>query len=47
MKHHVDLHAIVKREITVKEGHDIGHDLKDYLQLSTTGHVQIHIEPKD
>ncbi len=31
MKYHVDLHAIVDGEISVKEGHDIAHNLKDFL----------------
>ena len=32
MKYHVDLHAIVDSEISVKEGHDIAHKLKDHLR---------------
>jgi divalent metal cation (Fe/Co/Zn/Cd) transporter len=32
MKYHVDLHAIVNAMITVKEGHDLAHKLKDRLQ---------------
>lgn len=49
MTYHVDLHAIVNGEITVKEGHDIAHRLKDYLQaeIPNLGHVLIHIEPND
>ena len=48
MKYHVDLHARVNGEITVKEGHDIAHNLKDFLkeQIPTLGEVLIHIEPK-
>jgi divalent metal cation (Fe/Co/Zn/Cd) transporter len=48
MKYHVDLHARVNGEITVKEGHDIAHNLKDFLkeQITTLGEVLIHIEPK-
>lgn len=47
MKYHVDLHAIVSGEISVKEGHDIAHNLKDYLRnkIPNLGHVLIHIEP--
>ena len=47
MKFHVDLHAIVNSEISVKAGHDISHKLKDYLRLKipNLGHVLIHIEP--
>jgi cation diffusion facilitator family transporter len=49
MKYHVDLHALVKSTITVKEGHDLAHKLKDTLQetIPTLGNVLIHIEPKD
>ncbi len=47
MKYHVDLHATVNADISVKEGHEIAHDLKDYLKLHlpNLGHVLIHIEP--
>jgi cation diffusion facilitator family transporter len=49
MKFHVDLHAIVDATITVKEGHDISHRLKDTLreEIPQLGHVLIHIEPND
>ncbi len=47
MKYHVDLHAIVDGGISVKEGHDIAHLLKDTLRerIFELGHVLIHIEP--
>ncbi|HKO77954.1 MAG TPA: cation diffusion facilitator family transporter [Flavobacterium sp.] len=47
MKYHVDLHARVKGSITVKEGHDLSHLLKDTLRekIPELGHVLIHIEP--
>lgn len=47
MKYHVDLHAIVDANITVKEGHEIAHNLKDTLrkEILELGHVLIHIEP--
>lgn len=47
LKYHVDLHAIVNGELTVKDGHDIAHKLKDTLrqQLPQLGNVLIHIEP--
>jgi cation diffusion facilitator family transporter len=47
MKYHVDLHATVDAEISVKKGHDIAHDLKDTLrrEIPELGHVLIHIEP--
>ncbi len=47
MKYHVDLHAIVDGEISVKSGHDIAHELKDHLrtEIPNLGQVLIHIEP--
>jgi len=47
MKYHVDLHAIVDATISVKEGHDLAHLLKDTLRekIFELGHVLIHIEP--
>lgn len=49
MKFHVDLHVIVNGEIPVKIGHDIAHNLKDYLQqeIPNLGHILIHIEPNE
>jgi cation diffusion facilitator family transporter len=49
MKYHVDLHAIVSATITVKEGHQLAHILKDTLQneIPELGHVLIHVEPDD
>lgn len=47
MKYHVDLHARVNGSISVKEGHDISHKLKDTLKIEIPelGHILIHIEP--
>jgi cation diffusion facilitator family transporter len=47
LKYHIDLHAIVDGKLSVKEGHDIAHKLKDTLrqELPQLGHVLIHIEP--
>ncbi|MCM4166409.1 cation-efflux pump [Arenibacter sp. H213] len=47
-KYHVDLHAIVKGEISVFEGHAISHQLKDTLimEIPNLEHVLIHIEPR-
>ncbi len=47
MLYQVDLHATVLADITVKQGHDIAHDLKDTLrrEIPQLGHVLIHIEP--
>ncbi len=49
MKYHVDLHAIVNANITVREGHEISHLLKDTLrnEIPDLGHVLIHIEPSE
>nr|WP_315199453.1 cation diffusion facilitator family transporter [uncultured Flavobacterium sp.] len=47
MKYHVDLHARVNGDISVKEGHDLSHKLKDTLreEIPELGNVLIHIEP--
>jgi cation diffusion facilitator family transporter len=47
MKFHIDLHAVVDGTISVTEGHDIAHLLKDTLRenIVELGHVLIHIEP--
>ena len=47
MKYHVDLHATVDGMISVKEGHEIAHALKDSLKerIPELGHILIHIEP--
>jgi cation diffusion facilitator family transporter len=47
MKYHVDLHARVDADITVKAGHDLAHKLKDTLrqEIPELGHVLIHVEP--
>jgi cation diffusion facilitator family transporter len=49
MKFHVDLHATVNAFISVKQGHEIAHVLKDTLrhELPQLGHVLIHIEPHE
>lgn len=49
MKYYVDLHAIVDGDISVREGHDISHDLKDHLknEISNLAQVFIHIEPNE
>jgi cation diffusion facilitator family transporter len=49
MKFHVDLHALVNSTITVKEGHDVAHKLKEHLikELPQLADILIHIEPND
>ncbi len=48
MKYHIDLHAIVDGNLSVREGHDIAHSLKDTLRSEhmEIGHVLIHVEPE-
>lgn len=47
MTYHVDLHAVVDGKITVDEGHQLAHRLKDHLQaaMPEISEVLIHIEP--
>lgn len=47
MNYHVDLHAVVNGEITVREGHDIAHALKQKLMeaLPELADVLVHTEP--
>ena len=47
MKYHVDLHAVVDANISVKNGHEIAHKLMDTLRLEIPelGQILIHIEP--
>lgn len=49
MKYHVDLHAIVDGNATVKQGHLYAHNLQDALvaAIPELGNVLIHIEPND
>lgn len=49
MRYHVDLHATVDANITVKQGHDIAHHLKDTLrdEIPQLGQILIHIEPNE
>ena len=49
MKFHVDLHAIVNADISVKDGHRISHNLQDHLrkEIPSLGNVLIHIEPNE
>ncbi len=49
MQYHVDLHAKVDANITVKQGHALSHKLKDTLRqaIPQLGHVLIHIEPNE
>lgn len=47
MSYYIDLHIIVDKDITVKDGHDIAHEVKDNLieKMPEIADVLIHIEP--
>lgn len=47
MNFHVDLHIIVDGNVSVREGHDISHSLKNKLQIEIPeiSNILIHIEP--
>lgn len=47
MNFHVDLHIIVDGNISVREGHNISHSLKNKLQIEIPeiANILIHIEP--
>lgn len=49
LQFHVDLHLTVNGQISVKEGHDIAHNLKDHLmqRMPAIADVLIHVEPND
>lgn len=49
MTFHLELHANVDGDISVREGHEISHKLKDKLkhEIPELGNVTIHIEPND
>jgi len=49
MRYFVDLHAIVNGQISVKEGHDIAHKIKEKVQeeLPEIANVLVHIEPHE
>lgn len=47
MQFHIDLHITVNSQISVKEGHDISHNLKNTLEkeIPEISYVLIHVEP--
>lgn len=49
MQYHVDLHAIVDASITVRQGHEVAHQLKDTLKqkMPQIVDVLVHIEPNE
>lgn len=44
---HIELHAIVDGDVSVREGHRLAHVLKDSLKadIPQLGHVLVHVEP--
>ena len=49
MNFHVDLHIIVNSNISIKEGHNISHNVKDKIieEIPEISNILIHIEPND
>jgi cation diffusion facilitator family transporter len=49
MKYLVDLHIIVDGDHTVREGHEIAHQVKDHLlkEIPLIANVLIHVEPRE
>ncbi|WP_424493999.1 cation diffusion facilitator family transporter [Salinimicrobium sp. GXAS 041] len=49
MTFHVDLHIVVDGEMSVKDGHEIAHNLKDRLldAMPQIADILIHVEPDD
>lgn len=47
LRYYIDLHAVVKADLTVKQGHEIAHQLKDTLRknLPQLADVLVHVEP--
>ena len=48
MTFHVDLHVVVDGEMSVREGHEIAHRLKDVLleKIPEIANILIHVEPE-
>jgi cation diffusion facilitator family transporter len=49
MRYFIDLHIIVDGNISVREGHDIAHALKDKLmhEMPELANILIHVEPEE
>lgn len=49
MQYHIELHATVNGNISVTEGHNLAHKLKDALleEIPYLGQILIHIEPDE
>ncbi len=46
---HIDLHLVVKGDLSVRQGHAIAHDLKNLIQkeIPDVSNVLIHVEPDE
>jgi len=49
MKYHIDLHIIVDGSISVRNGHEISHRLKNQLQIEMPeiSNILVHVEPNE
>lgn len=49
MTYYVDLHIIVDKDITVRDGHEIAHNLKDRIKekMPEIADILIHVEPSE
>ena len=49
MKYHIALHATVDVNLTVIQGHELAHKLKDTLrqEIPELGQILIHVEPNE
>ncbi|MDQ6656070.1 MAG: cation-efflux pump, partial [Verrucomicrobiota bacterium] len=49
MHYYVDLHVRVNGDISVTDGHDIAHDVKDAIRLTNgrIADVLVHVEPEN
>lgn len=47
IKNHADMHLWVDKDLTVEQGHNIAHAVKDHIQevMPQFAHIHIHIEP--
>jgi cation diffusion facilitator family transporter len=47
IKNHADMHLWVNKDLTVEQGHNIAHAVKDHIQevMPQFAHIHIHIEP--
>lgn len=48
-RYYVDLHVVVRGDLTVREGHNIAHDVEDRVleRVARVSAVMVHIEPEE